>query len=189
MAEALLRSRLNQAGIEAQVSSAGILYDGKPASEGAVEAMRRRGIDLTHHRSRLLTAEMLESADLVLAMARMHAREAIVLDRSAFGRIFTLREFVRLGDQLGPSGVDDFDGWLARVGADRRPAALLGEDPADDVVDPIGRPLKFYEATGAELAALVEHVTRLVPALRPAADGAALPLGQQQAPPRGTSPS
>ena len=65
---------------------------GQPASAGAQAAMRSRGLDLSRHRSREVTREMLASFDLVLTMERAH-QEAI---RAEFpqlaGRVFMLSE-------------------------------------------------------------------------------------------------
>ena len=54
MAEALLRHRAEQEGLDLTVSSAGILFDDRPATEEAVDAMARLGIDLSSHRSRVV---------------------------------------------------------------------------------------------------------------------------------------
>ena len=78
MAEALLRSALGERGVEATVSSAGLFRGGVPASPGSVRAMAGRGLDIDGHRSRTVTDELLQAADLVLGMARLHVREAVV---------------------------------------------------------------------------------------------------------------
>ena len=46
------------------------------ASDHAREVMQARGIDLTSHRSRLLTADMVRQADAVVAMTEGHAQAA-----------------------------------------------------------------------------------------------------------------
>lgn len=161
MAEALLRDRADRAGLDVQVGSAGLISDGVPASEGAVRALRGRGVDLATHRSRPLTAELVGGADLVVGMAREHVREAVVLDPSAMGRAFTLREVVRRGTAVGPRGDEPLEVWLARVAAGRRPADLLGADTSDDIPDPIGRSRRFYERTAAEIEDLVDRLVEL----------------------------
>ena len=161
MAEALLRHRLDGTGVDAHVSSAGLLYDGVEASTGSVVAMARRQIDLTGHRSRILSAAHLKGTDLVLGMARMHVREAVVLDRTQFGRIFTLKEFVRRAERAGARNDEAFDQWLGHVAAGRRTADLLGEDPVDDIDDPIGGPQRLYERTATEISGLIDRVVAL----------------------------
>jgi protein-tyrosine-phosphatase len=167
MAEALLRHRAEKLSLDLHASSAGLMYDGAPASEGAVEAMRRRGIDMSGHASRVVHAGLLGEADLVLCMARMHLREAIVMDRDAFGKTFTLKEFVRRAEDAGPRGPEPFEEWLARVNAGRSAAALLGDDPSDEVRDPLGRSSRFYRRTAEELAKLVDQVAWFVGAVVP----------------------
>lgn len=55
----------DSAGVEAE--------DGEPASEGAKQAMARRGISLDAHRAQRVTFKMLEQVDLVLTMGPSHA--------------------------------------------------------------------------------------------------------------------
>lgn len=43
-----------------------------PASTGAIEAMRRRGLDLSQHLSRPVTPSLVEDADVVFVMAQHH---------------------------------------------------------------------------------------------------------------------
>lgn len=167
MAEVLLRRALAARGVVAEVTSAGSLPGGVPASQGSVAAMRRRGLDLTGHRSRPLAPEAVAPADLVVCMARRHCREVVVLHPPAWPRTFTLRELVRRGEEAGARGDGQALGdWLAELGRGRVRAALLSDDPADDVADPIGGPAAAYEATAA---ALEELVGRLVDLAFPAA--------------------
>lgn len=75
MAEGLLQARLarDDARQDWQVTSAGVwTVDGRPASAHAIEVMTQRGIDLSAHRSRNITREMMSQADLVLVMTRSH---------------------------------------------------------------------------------------------------------------------
>lgn len=61
-------------------SSAGTsAYDGMMAAENAVLVLKEIGIDISRHRARLLTGEMVESATLVVAMARRHREEILRL--------------------------------------------------------------------------------------------------------------
>jgi protein-tyrosine phosphatase len=78
MAAALFAAELARAGLTGwTVSSAGTwAVAGHPATREAVAALAARGLDLGAHRSRQLTAEQLEQADLILVATRAHA-EAI----------------------------------------------------------------------------------------------------------------
>src|SRR5258706_10919652 len=72
MAEALLRARLEQRGVDATVSSAGITFEGRAATDEAIKAAAGYGVDITRHRSRIMSAELLDGADLIIAMERLH---------------------------------------------------------------------------------------------------------------------
>lgn len=111
LAEALLVRTLKERGIEGVlVSSAGTgAWDGAPASEGAYLVGLERGLDLSGHRARLLTRELVEDADLILTMARHH--RARVDELGGDGRVFVLGEFAgRSGDDAEVS--DPFGGDL-----------------------------------------------------------------------------
>lgn len=78
LAEALMRRELTERRRhDVTVSSAGIgAWDGAPASEGAYLVAMENGLDLSEHRARLLTADLVEHADLILTMSRHHVERA-----------------------------------------------------------------------------------------------------------------
>jgi protein-tyrosine phosphatase len=162
MAAALLDGELRAAGAAAAVRSAGFLGAGWPAAPEAVAAMAGYGIDLGPHRSRQVTAGDVGQADLVLAAAREHLRQAIVLDPGAFPRAFTLRELVRRGSAAGPrAATETMASWLARVHAGRQRSALLGGAASDDIADPMGGPPDGYRQAAAGIGQLVRALTVL----------------------------
>jgi len=111
LAAALLQRALTERGVEGMdVSSAGTgAWDGAPVSEGAYLVGLERGLDLSAHRARLLTRELIEEADLVLTMARHH--RARVDELGGEGRVFVLGEYAgREGDEAEVS--DPFGGDL-----------------------------------------------------------------------------
>ena len=162
-AEALLRHRFEERGIRARVTSAGLLDAGNPASRHGVDVLSGLGIDMSAHRSRSMTAELIRGADLVLAMAREHVREAVVLMPDAFPRTFTLKELVRRGNQIGPREAGEpLDRWLARAHGGRSTRDLMGSAREDDIADPIGRPRSAYERMVDELSGLIDELVWLV---------------------------
>ncbi|MEN3273334.1 MAG: protein-tyrosine phosphatase [Actinomycetota bacterium] len=162
MAEVLLRERLGRLGIDANVSSAGEMIGGVQASGGSVRTMAARGLDIADHVSRHVTPHMLASADLVLAMSRRHLRYALAMEPTAFERTFTVKELARRGAAVGPRREQSLSAWLREVHKGRSTVALLGEDVADDVADPMGKPDAQYEHTAVELEALLDRIVGLV---------------------------
>lgn len=167
MAQALLgRALLSRRPVapdgSVRVSSAGTLGSGASAPGEVVTVMAGYGLDLTGHRSHVVTAGDLARADLILAMAREHLRHAVVIVPEAWPRAFTIRELVRRGDLAGcrPAG-EAFPGWLARVHAGRSRMALLGDSAEDDVADPMGGPLSGFDQTAAELQQLAAQLVAL----------------------------
>jgi protein-tyrosine phosphatase len=93
LAEVLLRRALVARGVtDIEVSSAGTgAWDGAPASEGAYLVALEHGLDLSGHRARLLTADVIAASDLILTMARHH--RARVLELGAEGQVHLLGDF------------------------------------------------------------------------------------------------
>jgi len=85
---------------EADVGSAGFILPGRTSPEPARRVAARRGLDLSDHRSQVLTPSMLAAADLVLVMSARQRRDL----RREFGREH-VRRCVVLGD-LDPGPVD-----------------------------------------------------------------------------------
>jgi RpiB/LacA/LacB family sugar-phosphate isomerase len=93
MAEGLFRHAVKGRG-EFRILSAGIgAVDGQPPTDHSVRAMRDIGIDISHQRSRALTAELVKSADLILGMTHSHTDTVALLYPKAAEKTFLLREF------------------------------------------------------------------------------------------------
>jgi protein-tyrosine phosphatase len=162
MAQALLSRRLIDVGSDTTVRSAGMLGDGNPPYPEVVSAMAGYGLDVSSHRSRRVTPEDLERADLTLAMARENLRHAVVTAPSVWPQSFTLRELVRRGSAIGRrSQGESLAAWLARAHDGRERAALLGDSPDDDVADPAGGPPYGYTQTAGILNGLLDRLVEL----------------------------
>jgi protein-tyrosine-phosphatase len=75
MAAGLLQQRLVEEGLDTryEVDSTGVwALDDYPASENAVAVMAERGIDISQHIARTITAQDMSSATLILVMSRDH---------------------------------------------------------------------------------------------------------------------
>ena len=144
MAEVLFRARAEEAGLGIATSSSGTwAIDGEPATEGAVEAMRVRGIDLRPHRSRPFDPDEAREADLIVAMTSVHLREIEKALPGSARKTLLLKEI----SQLRPAG---------RSTAPARVEALLDSPRPKwvrklDLDDPMGLPLRAYERCADEL--------------------------------------
>ena len=73
MIEYLLRDALAKENIPCDISGAGTgTADGVPASAHAITVMKELGIDISNHRSRQLTQDIADSADLFVAATVEH---------------------------------------------------------------------------------------------------------------------
>lgn len=138
LAEAMLQRLLQEGGPEGVVAeSAGTgAFEGAPASEGAYLVALEEGLDLSAHRARLLTAELVRSADLILTMSQGHLRR--VRELGGAGKAMLLGEYATGGgseevhDPFG-GGVQHYReayGQLSRLmaGVRRRLLAEVADD-------------------------------------------------------------
>jgi glycine hydroxymethyltransferase len=77
-----------------RVLSAGVgAIDGQPPSAYSVQVLRELGIDISHQRSRMLTAELVDQADYIFGMTHSHLDSINLLYPQAAEKTFLLREF------------------------------------------------------------------------------------------------
>ena len=175
MAEWLLRAAAEERNLAMTVSSAGFLFDDQPASPMVVELMKDRGHDLSGHRSRKVTKEMVEEADLVLTMEYEQVQRISSLtpfDISDLRGSVTPRTvfaFVEFVEVLGYSkkNFGDLDA-PARIAAadDNRPPAFYWLTKSVNVRDPHGQDVSKHLPVADLLTELaVAAVDGLGPAL------------------------
>jgi protein-tyrosine phosphatase len=133
LAEAITRRMLADAGRDdVTVSSAGTnAWDGSPASDGALLVGMERGLDLSAHRSRQLSEEIVREADFILVMAPSHLARVRELDPKANAHLVAGFASGREGSPVQ----DPFGGDLAAYRAtfdelERELAGLLERIPA-----------------------------------------------------------
>ena len=127
MAEALLRDGLRgQNDITVESAGLGALV-GHPAADDAVELMHERGLDISCHRARQLTPELIGATDLILVMESRQKKAIDENEPTSRGKIFRLckwrdqdiddpyqqsREAFEGALVLIEQGVED---WIARI--------------------------------------------------------------------------
>lgn len=135
MAQALLEKALkekNKSDIE--VLSAGIMMlEGLSATKEVKELLSKEGIDVSGHRSRRVTRDMIRKTDIILVMERLHEKRILELVPESKNRLFLLKEFAKINNS------DNLD-----------------------IADPIGRPLTFYTQTMAVIKEAVERISNII---------------------------
>ena len=153
-------------GDEWVVRSAGTLQGRAAIDPGTLSAAAAIGIDLSSHEPRSLDGPTLatDGADLILVATRAHLRTVVGIERAAWPRTFTLKEFARRAAGVAPAtSTEGFSGWLSRVAAGRRAADMMTAEPDDDLADPYGLALRHHVTMLDELAELVEQIVRAGP--------------------------
>lgn len=111
LAEAIARRMFEVAGrADIEVSSAGTqAWDGSSASDGAILVGIERGLDLSSHRSRMITPEIIAKNDLILAMSPQHVARIKELNPNANAHLLS---GYATGDPEGRTVQDPFGGDL-----------------------------------------------------------------------------
>ena len=94
MAEVIFKDMIKDKELDIEVHSRGVsAVDGHRASKQAVQVMREDDIDLSKHRSKLLTEKDVKKADLILTMTTNHKSLVLNLYPEAQDKIYTLKEY------------------------------------------------------------------------------------------------
>jgi protein-tyrosine phosphatase len=160
LAAAILRRALD--GAEVDVLDAGTGESGFPVTEETLTTASHLGVDLSKHLSTTLAPGLVDAADLVLTMERAHVRTIVLDDPDAWSKTFTLKEFVRRGDAVGPRTTgQSLAEWLRTVQEGRNRGDLLGTSPLDDVADPTSDRRADHASLAEELDELIAATVEL----------------------------
>ena len=154
MAEHLAASKLPRDRF--RVHSAGTYgLHGYPIEQKA--AAQLAGIDCEAFRARRLDAGMVEEATLVLTATREHRTAVVTLVPTALARTFTIKEFGRLVEHVGPVAPEDL---VAAAAAQRGRTWTPPEQ--DDVADPYGQNAAAYARAYREISAALARPLALL---------------------------
>ena len=148
MLRAMLDDRLGEGAV--RIRSSGFGPVDLPPIDDAVDAMRRRGLDVSAHRSSTTTAVLVDGSDLILTAERDHVVKIAAMSRSAFRRAMTLPEFLAAaaaaqGDHdLESDTGADVRSWVEALTEDRTAGAYL-RDAVPEVADPTGSTPRAFE--------------------------------------------
>ena len=145
-----------------RVGSAGTAaHDERPIHEFSAQVLMERNAFVEGHRSRLLDANLVREADLVLTASREHRSAVVRLLPAAIGRTFTMLQFARLAGMVPPLHGPD----PARLGRElvveakaARPLLQPVPPEEDDLPDPMGGPLADFERCATRLDGVVRAI-------------------------------
>ena len=134
-----------------QVTTSGThVIEGMPMSWRTRDAISSLGLEIPNHRSRQATPQELDSADLVIALAREHVQWMRRVHPTAAPRTATLKRLVR--DLPDDPDVPLFE----RVAKIRLHELQL--EPWEDVVDPAGGDLDVFVDCAKEISDLLHEL-------------------------------
>lgn len=132
MAEGIFKKILQDLGKqdEIQVDSCGIFARvGDAASPNAIKVLKNEGIDISDHRTKPMTKQSLDEADLILTMTKSHKNYILDLFPYTKGKVYVLGEFAE------GKGDEEFD-----------------------VSDPFGGDEKVYKQAAEEIKQYLQKV-------------------------------
>ena len=165
MAERLFSARIDPVR-EVAVASAGTAgVTGFPMDGAAAQVLVELGGSGEGHVARRLSPAMIAGSDLFLTGVTMHRSQVVLADPMAFRRVFTLREFGRLGAELeAPTAATTDDELRARVRevAAQRGQGLPPDEGEDEIADPYLSPLRVMRVCGQQIADAVDAAITLL---------------------------
>ncbi|MDP9295838.1 MAG: low molecular weight phosphatase family protein [Actinomycetota bacterium] len=152
-----------------EVISAGTAgWEGSPAVPESVDAAAERGADISDHVAHRLGSTDIGRADLIVGMSSEHREDVIRSAPGAAPKTFTLKELVRLLEELppvdAPASTNADTSWMERVrqAHELRGRGFPGNPQDEDVADPLGLPFESFRAVAWDVD---EWCARLVDAL------------------------
>lgn len=141
----LLQHKLQSAGLDPSVESAGFGPPDMPATPETVELLARAGIDASQHLSRRATGPLVREADLIIGAERQHVVRLVVEEGADFRRIFTLPELRMRLEALGSVRPPDMAAALAMLNEGRARGGAYLQNDVPEVFDPTGGPPSEWE--------------------------------------------
>lgn len=135
MAEYLLKDKVKGRQNIDVISAGTSVFVTAPASSGALQVLRKRGIDACGHRSRPVTGILLRKSDLILAMTARHRDAILQAAPDIQKRVYLLKEFL--------------------------PRDLLFNSSLD-ISDPMGQMDQAYEECARTIETALDHVASLL---------------------------
>ncbi|MFA5199983.1 MAG: L-threonylcarbamoyladenylate synthase [Candidatus Omnitrophota bacterium] len=134
MAEGYLKKLLKEQGrADVEVSSAGMMaIDGAGASFETRAVLEKVGADVSMHRARKVTKELIDRTDLILVMEKIHEEKILELAPEAKNRLFLLKEFAKINDE------------------------------SLNISDPIGGSYEFYQEVFLVIKEAVERISKII---------------------------
>lgn len=176
VAERLLHTRLEAAGIAALVVSAGTQsMVGHGMTPEAAELVQQYGADPNGHRSQQLTEQKIADADLILTATREHRSAVVSLYPRASRYTYTLNQLARLlpaaletkprdpaverVETTTHNPADTLRELLTEVSATRGFTPPPAHPDDDDIEDPYRQSAEVYARVGGVLNAAVMTIT------------------------------
>jgi protein-tyrosine phosphatase len=118
---------------DVEVLSAGIIMLANlGASLETQELLKQEGVDVSSHRSKKVTIDMLKKTDIILVMEKMHEEKILHLAPTVKNRLFLLKEFAKIGNNNL------------------------------DILDPIGKNRQFYERVFVIIKEAIERIADII---------------------------
>lgn len=173
LAEGLLRIRVHEEGLAAEVRSAGVsAVTGAPISRNSASLLQEAGFKDTISSLAIQESEV-KWADLILTMTMGHKRTVIQRFPDAVDKTFTLKEYVEDDDQI-LQAIEERERLVTElqlkralsqtVTVEERNRIYTLEDaiPDYDISDPYGGSLEIYRKTADEISGSLDKLVRKI---------------------------
>lgn len=128
MAEAFLKKYLHSSDGYEIISAGTLGFEGLPATKEAVAVMKEESLDISGYSSSALNKEMIDNADIIFVMSKIHKDYILEKSPDAKDKTFLLKEYAEIDE-------DD-----------------------KNIIDPIGMPIECYREVRDQIRRSVEEI-------------------------------
>lgn len=153
-----MQRRAEVAQLTVEVASAGVDRERRSVHSLVIEILAERGIELEPRLGQPLSAQLVDDADVILAMTGHHAIDVAAQFREVKRKVFVLDHFVAAVPPRRE--FSDTDEWLEAIGRLARP--YPSHPDIRDVPDPMGRDEASFRAVIDQLDALTADAAKLL---------------------------
>lgn len=131
MAEGIMNKIAQENDLPAEAVSAGIFAEnGMPASSEAIEAAAERGVDISEHKARQLTQELITGSDIILTMTASQKQILFGVDSD---KVYTINEYAGGGGDISDPYGGDLEEYREVCGQIYDALVDIAEKIADEV--------------------------------------------------------
>ena len=166
MAEKMWMQLCRESRIETSTSSAGVnAHEGESMNGNAADSLLKLGYEAGGHSAKLVSQNLIEWADLILAMDQKNKSNLLLISPDALEKLFTLGQFFELSELLiqdsqitQPGLANEEIETSQHMHNAQNLRENFGQDSRLDIPDPFGKGQIDYQGVAAQIEGYLKGI-------------------------------